>query len=158
MVVLDPNPNLNLMGLWKFDSWSPQPKSYPFITKTTCGSMDRASAYKVKGSGFDPYWAQVSIGGFLTACISLYSLVGGTDMICPHLSEKRKPPTRTLPCARYWACSLPLPLPLPIVYKVQFIIKYNHSPQRFTWYEFSYHWNSSNHHLIYYIYTAQKKC
>ena len=36
--------------------------------------------------------ADINWGEFLTACISLYSLIGGRGIICPHLSRKRKPP------------------------------------------------------------------
>ena len=60
------------------------------FTKSVCGSMDRASACGVEGLGFDPYWAQLSVGGFLTPRISHYSLLGGTGMIYPHISGKRK--------------------------------------------------------------------
>ena len=45
-------------------------KFYVIIYNITGGSMDRTSACGAENLGFNPYWTQVSAGGFLTACIS----------------------------------------------------------------------------------------
>ena len=34
------------------------------LPKRACGSIDRASTCGAEGLGFDPYWVQVSVGGF----------------------------------------------------------------------------------------------
>ena len=55
---------------------------------------------RVEGLGFDPYRAQVSVGGFLTARNPLYSLLEGYGYGL--FASFRKKPIRILPCAEYW--------------------------------------------------------
>ena len=62
------------------------------FTKSAYGSIDRASACAAEGLGFDSYWAQVSVGGFLDSAHLSLLPPWGTGMICPHVSEKKKTP------------------------------------------------------------------
>ena len=64
--------------------------------------MDKACVYRVKSLEFDPYWTQISVGGFLD-CAHFSSLSHwGTGTICPHLSGKN--PIWTLHCTGHWKC------------------------------------------------------
>ena len=60
--------------------------------------MDRASACGAEGLGFDPYWAQVSVGGFLDcAHVSLLSpWSNGYDLSASFRKKKNPHPDPAL--------------------------------------------------------------
>lgn len=90
-----------IFGLFLYSKTKKQEAKKVIMTKSTSDLMDRAFACGAKGLEFDPYYAQVSVEGFLnSAHLSLLHPWGNRYNLSTFF-KKKKILTRTLPCSGY---------------------------------------------------------